>query len=134
MRYNIAKRTPNTLLDDFFNDEFFFPRLSYGTHIDVNQEGNDYFVEIDLPGYRKDEIFVDFNQDVLTVKASHKEEEESENKKYYYRTRKCSEFMRQIRFSNIDSEKIDAEFKDGVLKVKLPLKEHQEVINKIEVK
>lgn len=134
MRYNLVKRTPNTLMDDFFNDDFFFPRLNYGTHIDVYQKDKDYVVEIDLPGFKKEEINVEFNDDVLTVKAEHKEEEEDQNKKYYYRSRKTSEFMRQIRFSNVDSEKIEAGFEHGVLTIKLPQKEQQEVVNKIDVK
>ncbi len=134
MKYNLVKRTPNSLLDDFFNDDFFFPRLSHGTQIDVYQEDNNYYVEVDLPGYKRDEIAVEFNDDVLTIKAQHNESEENSSKKYFYRSRKCSEFMRQIRLSNINHEAINAEFKEGVLKVKLPQKEQQEVINKIEVK
>ncbi len=134
MRYNLVKRTPNTLLDDFFNDDFFFPRIDYSTNIDVYQKEEDYFVEVDLPGYKKEEISVDFSDDVLTIKAQHNEEEESKEKKYYYRTRKCSEFMRQIRFSNIDHENIDAQFNDGVLAIKLPTKQKEEVVNRIEVK
>lgn len=134
MRYNLIKRTPNALSDDFFNDDFFFPRVNYGTQIDVYQKDNKYFVEVDLPGYKKEEISVEFNDDVLTVKAEHVEEEKNEEVKYFYRSRKCSEFMRQIRFSNVDHEKIDAAFKDGVLTVALPQKEHHETVNKIDVK
>ncbi len=134
MRYNLIKKTPNTLFDDFLSDDFFFPRLSSQTSIDVYQQDNSYFIEVDLPGYKKEEISIEFNDDVLTIKAQHKQEEETNEKKYYYRSRKCSEFMRQIRFSNINHENIDAQFSEGVLKVILPIKEQQEVINKIEVK
>ncbi len=134
MRYNIAKRTPTTLLDDFFNDDFFFPRVNYGSQIDVYQENNKYVVEVDLPGFKRDEIDIQFNNDVLTIKADHKEEEVSENKKYYYRSRKYNSFMRQIRFNGIDTGLIGAQFAEGVLKVELPIKEATEVVNRIEVK
>ncbi len=134
MRYNIAKRTPNTLIDDFFNDDFFFPRVNYGSQIDVYQENNKYVVEVDLPGFKREEIDIQFNNDVLTIKADHKEEEVSENKKYYYRSRKCNSFMRQIRFNGIDTSMIGAQFNEGVLKVELPIKEANEVVNRIEVK
>ncbi len=133
MRY-LAKRNPSTLLDDFFNDDFFFPRVNYGNHIDVYQEGNQYVVEVDLPGFKKEEINIEFNNDVLTIKADHSEEVADENKKYYYRSRKCNSFMRQIRLNDIDTQAVDASFTDGVLKVILPTKEHQEVVNRIEVK
>lgn len=133
MRY-LAKRNPSTLFDDFFNDDFFFPRVNYGNHIDVYQEGNQYVVEVDLPGFKKEEINIEFNNDMLTIKADHSEEEVDENKKYYYRSRKCNSFMRQIRLNDIDTNAVDASFTDGVLKVILPTKEHQEVVNRIEVK
>jgi HSP20 family protein len=134
MKYNIAKRTPTTLLDDFFNDDFFFPRTNYGSQIDVYQENNKYVVEVDLPGFKREEIDIQFNNDVLTVKADHKEEEINENKKYYYRSRKVNSFMRQIRFNGIDPALIGANFSEGVLKVELPIKETSEVVNRIEVK
>lgn len=134
MRYNIQKRTPNTIFDEIFNDEFFAPRASYGNHIDVYQENGNFVVEVDLPGYKKEEIDVQFNNDVLTIKADHKEEEEKQDKKYYYRSRRCTSFMRQIRFNNIDASKLDAAFKDGVLKILLPTQDSNEVVNKIEVK
>ena len=102
MRHNVIRRTPNTLLDDLFNDDFFFPRLSYQTNIDVYQQDNNYFVEVDLPGYKREDIDVEFIDDVLTIKAQQQEEQEQTQKKYYYRSRKSSEFMRQIRFSNIE--------------------------------
>jgi HSP20 family protein len=134
MRYNIAKRTPTTLLDDFFNDDFYFPRTNYGSQIDVYQENNKYVVEVDLPGFKREEIDIQFNNDVLTIKADHKEEEVNENKKYYYRSRKVNSFMRQIRFNGIEPGMIQAGFNEGVLKVELPIKEVNEVVNRIEVK
>jgi HSP20 family protein len=134
MKYSIAKRTPTTLLDDFFNDDFFFPRTNYGSQIDVYQENNKYIVEVDLPGFKREEIDIQFNNDVLTIKADHKEEEVNENKKYYYRSRKVNSFMRQIRFNGIESGGIGASFNEGVLKVEMPIKEASEVVNRIEVK
>jgi len=135
VRYNVVKRNPTTLLDDFFNDDFFFPRMNYGNHIDVYQEDNKYFVEVDLPGFKKDEISIEFNNEVLSIKADRKEEEENnETKKYYYRSRKSQSFMRQIRFNGIDGSKVDASFNEGVLKIELPIQEANEVINRIEVK
>ena len=94
MRYNIQKRTPNTIFDEFFNDDFFAPRASYGNHIDVYQENGNFVVEVDLPGYLKEEIDIQFHNDVLTIKEDHKQEEEKQEKKYYYRSRRCASFMR----------------------------------------
>jgi len=135
VRNNLRKRPNNTLLDDFFEDEFFMPQSKFGYHIDVYQESNNFVVEVELPGFKRDEINVSFNNDLLTIKAEHKEEVNKDDKKHVYRSRSYSSYMKQIRFSNIDHNSIDASFTDGVLKVKMPSKGEASVNEKqIEVK
>ena len=134
MIINTIVRRPTNLLDDFFNDEFFLPSLPSQNHIDVYQEGKDYIVEVDLPGYKKEEIEVKYDQDLLTISAEHKEEKNEENKRYVYRSRSTSSFTRQIRFNNIDAKAIDANFNEGVLKVVLPIHNGQVEAKQIEVK
>jgi HSP20 family protein len=131
---NAIVRRPASLLDDFFNDEFFLPSMPSQNHLDVYQEDKNYVVEVDLPGYKKDEIHISYDQDLLTIKAEHKEEKKEDNKRYVYRSRTCSSFTRQIRFNNIDSQTIDAKFDEGVLKVILPIRNAEIEVKKIEVK
>jgi len=126
------KRPNNTLLDDFFDDEFFMPRSKFGYHIDVYQESTNFVVEVELPGFKRDEINVSFNNDLLTIKAEHKEEVNEDDKKYVYRSRSYSSYLKQIRFSNIDHNSIDASFTDGVLKVKMPSK-GEGAVNEIQI-
>lgn len=134
MRNSLMRRPTTSLLDDFFNDEFFLPSISSNAHLDVYQEDDKYVVEVDLPGYKKEEIKISYNNDLLTIKAEHKEEGEENNKKYIYRSRTCSNYTRQIRFNNIDQGKIDAMFEEGVLKVCLPIRGEHEEVKRIEVK
>lgn len=134
MRNSLIRRPTTSILDDFFNDEFFLPRVNSNSHLDVYQEDNKYVVEVDLPGYKKEEINMSFNNDLLTIKAEHIEENKEDTKKYIYRSRSQSMFTRQIRFSNIEHENIDAKFEEGVLKVTLPIKGETEVVKRIEVK
>ena len=56
MRNTLMRRPTTSLLDDFFNDEFFLPNITNNTHLDVYQEEDKYVVEVDLPGYKKEEI------------------------------------------------------------------------------
>ena len=77
---NAIVRRPASLLDDFFNDEFFLPSMPSQNHLDVYQEDKNYVVEVDLPGYKKDEIHISYDQDLLTIKAEHKEEKKEDNK------------------------------------------------------
>jgi len=134
MRNSLIRRPTTSILDDFFNDEFFLPSVNSNSHLDVYQEDNKYVVEVDLPGYKKEEINMSFNNDLLTIKAEHSEETKEDTKKYIYRSRSQSTFTRQIRFSNIEHENIDAKFEEGVLKVTLPIKGVSEVVKRIEVK
>ena len=75
MRNSLMRRPTTSILDDFFNDEFFLPSFSSNSHLDVYQEDNKYVVEVDLPGFKKEEINMSFNNDLLTIKAEHTEEE-----------------------------------------------------------
>lgn len=134
MRNALVRRPTASILDDFFNDEFFLPSFNSNSHLDVYQEDNKYVVEVDLPGYKKEEINMSFNNDLLTIKAEHKEEKKEDTKKYIYRSRSQSMFSRQIRFNNIDHSNIDAKFEEGVLKVTLPIRGESEIVKRIEVK
>ena len=134
VRNPLTRRPSMSLLDEFFNDEFFLPSMSRGHDIDVYQEDHNYVVEVELAGYKKEDISVAYNNDLLTIKAEHSEERDEEKKKYVYRSRSYSSYSRQIRFSNIDGNKIDASYDHGVLKVILPIKGNNEEIKKIAVK
>ncbi len=134
MRNALVRHPTASILDDFFNDEFFLPSFNSNSHLDVYQEDNRYVVEVDLPGYKKEEINMSFNNDLLTIKAEHKEEKKEDTKKYIYRSRSQSMFTRQIRFNNIDHSNIDAKFEEGVLKVTLPIRGESEIVKRIEVK
>jgi HSP20 family protein len=76
----------NEIWDSFselFNDNFFAPARS-GTHqfrTDIKEDGNHYVIEAELPGFNKDEIEVDYDQNYLTISA-HREsisKDEKEN-------------------------------------------------------
>lgn len=134
MRNALTRRPTTSLLDDFFNDEFFLPSSASTAHLDVYQEDNVYVVEVDLPGYKKEEINISYNNDLLTIKAEHREESEDNSKRYIYRSRTTSNYTRQIRFNNIDHSQIDAKFEEGVLKISLPIRGVSEEVKRIEVK
>ena len=133
MRNSLVRR-PTSLLDEFFNDEFFLPTLSRTNALDVYQENDAYIVEVDLPGFNKEDISIAYNNDLLTLRAQHTEETNDENKKYVYRSRSRSVFTRQIRFSNIYSDSIEAKYENGVLKVTLPYRNNTVNTKQIEVK
>ncbi len=132
MKYGLTRR-PERFLDSFFDDDF-FTGFSYGKNVDIYQAGENYVVEVDLPGFKKEEINLEFKGDILTITANKADTEEKEERNYFYKARRCQSFTRQIRFSEIDGDNIGANFEDGVLNVTLPIIKHEETISKIEVK
>lgn len=134
VRNPLTRRPSASLLDDFFNDDFFLPSFNRGHDLDVYQEDHSYVVEVELAGFKKEDISLAYNNDLLTIKAQHDEVKNDEHKKYVYRSRSHNSYTRQIRFNNIDGTKIDASFENGVLKVVLPIKGESENVQKIEVK
>ena len=90
---------------------------------DIRDSGEAYIVESDLPGINKEDIDINIGDGILTVKAERRYESSDENApKYLRRERAYGSFERSFNISDIDAEKIDAEFKNGVLVLTLPKK------------
>lgn len=117
MRYLV--RRPETLMDRFFSDWDSTP-MNLGSHLDVYKEDDKYVVNLEMPGFAKEDITLDFKDDILSIEATHTEETEDDKKDYVYRSRRMNNVSRRIRFNEIDVENIDASYTDGVLTVKLP--------------
>lgn len=134
MKYGLSRR-PSSLMDSFFGDDF-MDAFSYGTDLDIYKEGNDYVVEYEIPGFDKEDIHIEYKGDILSIRASHQkdEEEKDEERNYFYRSRSYQNVHRQIRFADVDASAISATYRNGVLKVILPMKHEADVSNRIEVK
>lgn len=126
---NLSSYTPiRSIFDDFFRfptftDDFFL-RPSLGVSnisADVWEEGDNVMVKMALPGVNKDDIKIDVERDSVRISGhTKKEEKEDSNKKYYFRSMESS-FEQSFNLpAMIDTEKVEATFKDGVLEVKLP--------------
>jgi HSP20 family protein len=91
---------------------------------DFEEDGEKYSIELEVPGVKKEEININLKNDNLTVswKRVRENKEENEKKKKVYERSEGS-FTRNFFVENVDSEKVAAELKDGVLKLTLPKKE-----------
>ena len=124
------------LFDDFFDDDFgMFPAWNgrdplYGKHAknlmktDVREMENTYEVDVDLPGFKKEDIQLQLDGDTLTIQAQrHSEHEEQEKKgKYVCCERSYGAYSRSFDVSGIRAEGITASYDSGVLTLKLPKK------------
>ncbi len=119
--------------DDFF-DDFFEPALKDQMKCDIYEKDDKYNIVIDIPGFDKDDINVDFDKGYITISAETKSEENEDNKKYIRRERHYGKFTRSFYVGDIDPDTIDAKFNKGTLKVIIPKASDNNTKKAIEIK
>ena len=111
---------PSRFYDDMFD---VFDAKTQGMNCDIYEKDGMYNVEMDIPGYKKNEISIECHKGTLTIKAKKDfKKEEHEGKKYLRRERRFSAVERSFYLGDIDEDKIKAEFNDGTLKITVPTK------------
>ncbi len=116
-------------LDDFFDD--LEPVRSNNMKCDIYEKDNKYFIEMDIPGFSKEDIDIDLDKGYLTISASHEENVDDENKNYIRKERSSYVTSRKFYLGEVDEDNIKAEFNNGILKVIVPKKEEIETKKKI---
>ena len=114
-------------MDHFFDDipRFFFTESAErpaAFRTDIQDLGDHFLLEADLPGFQKEEISLDLKGDVLTVTAHHQEEKEAHTGRYLCRERRYGDFARSFDVSSVQQRGITAAYENGVLKLVLPKK------------
>ncbi|MED3660953.1 Hsp20/alpha crystallin family protein [Ureibacillus sp. FSL K6-8385] len=110
--------------EDVFDDDF-LPALGSdfkSLRTDITETKDAYIVQADLPGFNKDDIEIDIDNNYLTIRAKRDDrtEERDENDRIIRKERHFGEFYRSFYIDNVDQDKIEAELDNGVLKITLP--------------
>ncbi len=124
------------MLDDFFADSMMpFRRGSLGHtfKVDVIDNENEYTVEAELPGIKKDEVDVTLNEGRLTISVNREENNEEKTKNYIHKERRCSVMTRNIYLADSDSSGIKAKLENGVLNISVPKIKKRDNTVKVEV-
>ena len=128
-----------SLFDDMFDFDKEINRMNralYGKHsrnmmkTDVRETDNSYELDIDLPGFKKDEIKVELDNGYLSISAAKGLDKDEENKdgKYIRRERYAGSMNRTFYVGdNLTQQDIQAKFEDGILKISVPKKDVQQV-------
>ena len=124
------------LFDDFFDFPFYDDRAEkklYGHHAanlmktDIQEHEDGYTLEMDLPGFKKEEIQIELNNGYMTISAAKGLDEDEKDKKsgkYIRRERYTGSCQRSFYVGeDVTEEDIKAEFKHGILKLFIPKKE-----------
>ena len=137
---------PSIFRDNLFDDMFDFDdfdkefnrmmRPLYGKHAqnmmktDVRETDNSYELDIDLPGFKKDEIKVELDNGYLSISAAKglDKDEEKKDGKYIRRERYAGSMNRTFYVGNqLTQQDIQAKFEDGILKISVPKKDVQQI-------
>lgn len=115
------------LLGEMFADPFFTEHESKIMKTDIKEKTDKYLIDIELPGYQKENIKIDVEDGYLTVHAEiNSDNEEKEEGKFVRRERYVGSCSRSFYVGNeVKSEDIKASFKNGILKIEVPKKEYK---------
>ena len=120
-------------LDDIF-DDFMVPERSTLGKCDIYEKDNKYHIEMDVPGFKKEDLRINLENNYLTIKAEKKNEVKDDSKKYIRRERSYSKFERSIYLGDADEENVNAEYKDGILTIIVPKQDEKKSKKYIEIK
>ena len=126
----VNQRMPS-VFDDFFrpwnewfdNGEFLSRTLSIPA-VNIIEHKDEYLVSLAVPGLKKDDFKINVEGNMLTISSEKEENKEEKDKKFTRKEYNYSSFSRSFTLpEEINKEKIDAKYEDGVLKISLPRKE-----------
>jgi len=126
-----ATETVPSLFNDFFKpwNELFDNNNSWGRTLNVpavniTEEEHEYLVSLAAPGMKRDDFKIDVDGNMLTISSKKEESKEERDKKYTRKEYSYSSFNRTFTLpEEVNKEKIEAKYQDGVLKIVLPLDE-----------
>ena len=105
-------------MDNFFDD--FFKPAKYDMKSDIREVENGYEIDVEVPGFNKDEVVVDYDDGYLTVSAKHFENKDDKKHKYIHQERTYSTLERSYYVGNIDKSKVNAKLNNGLLTISVP--------------
>ncbi len=121
-----------TVFDDFFKpwNEWFdnggslMGRMMTVPAVNIIENKDDYMVSLAVPGMKKDDFNIDVEGNMLTISSEKEESKEEKDEKYNRKEYSYSSFSRSFTLpEEVNREKIEAKYEDGLLKLMLPKKE-----------
>ncbi len=134
----------DSLFDDFFNRPFgllrrpsrdFETLRNFSPSIDVSETAKQVNIKAELPGMEADDIDLEVRDEMVLIRGEKKSEREQKDEQFYRLERSYGSFHRSIPLpAEIDVDQAKANFKNGVLSIKLPKVKPSQPRRKIDVK
>ncbi|MDI6701069.1 MAG: Hsp20/alpha crystallin family protein [bacterium] len=123
-------------IDALFDDRFFGKMLqpyyesNWTPSMDISETDKEFFVTVELPGLKKEDINLSIDNNVLTIEGERKSEKEEKGKTFHRIERSYGKFYRSVTLpKKVDEDNIKASFKDGLLNITIPKVEKEKVKN-----
>lgn len=111
-------------INDWFTNGNFWGKMSKVPAVNVTDSNDKYMVSLAVPGLKKEDFRIDVEGNMLTISCEKEESKEEKNEKFTRKEFNYSSFSRSFDLpEEVNKEKIDAVYQDGVLKMTLPKKE-----------
>lgn len=122
------------IVDDFFNDMSpFYSSRETTFKVDVKENDKEYLIDAELPGFKKEEIGLDFENSRLMISANKTEEKNEEKENFLHRERRVSSMQRTVYLPNVKESGITAKFENGILTIAAPKADGTENRPRIEI-
>ncbi|KAB3529201.1 Hsp20/alpha crystallin family protein [Alkaliphilus serpentinus] len=132
--FNRGRKEMESFFDRFFHNDGFMPVSSgMGMKVDIKENDNEYLVEAEIPGVDKEAIQLDYQNGYLTISVENNEEYNEERENYIRKERRSGRVSRSFYVEDINEEKIEAQYRDGILKITLPKSGEKKKKNRIEI-
>ena len=117
--------TRNSIFDSMFDDLFEKRWTANLMKADIIEEDENYVIEIDIPGFKKEEIDIKYDEGYITITAKKDLSKKEDKRNFIQRERAYGEYSRSFYLGNVNEDNINAKFEDGILKIKCPKEEKQ---------
>lgn len=92
--------------------------------VNITSQNGDYLISMAVPGMKKDDFKIDYNDNLLTISCSKEDSIEDKNARYTRKEYNYTSFSRSFNIPNeVNTDKIDAHYENGLLNIKLPARE-----------
>ena len=116
----------NRMFDRFFSRDLWdeqegISQASWSPFMDISEDKDEFRVQAELPGMKKDDVDITYTNGVLKIQGERKQQKEDKEVNYHRVERVYGKFCRTFQLpTQVQQDKISADFKDGILSVRLP--------------
>lgn len=120
------------VFESFFDDSFLSDRMtSHVPAVNISETEGEYHIDMAAPGLKKEDFKISLNNNMLNITVEQKAENKEENKKYNKREYSYSSFVRSFALPDFaDDAKVQAEYNDGILSIRVAKKEEAKVASR----